>query len=147
MVAEPGRRAGMGRVLHGVLVFVILPIVRPRLFLPAVRLLSALLCLLPTGAALLVGQGQSLRAARSWRCRCCSSHTLNPVPSTELLCGAKFTSWSSLHVCCLVKPFTKPILKRSATNAKWRRNVSQYCTANSEELDPPSQTATGLFPF
>lgn len=59
MVAEPGRRARMGRVLHGVLVFVILVHVRAGLFLPAVRLLGALLHLLATSAALLVGQGQT----------------------------------------------------------------------------------------
>lgn len=59
MVAEPGRRAWMGWLLHGMLVFIILVSVGAGLFLLAVRLLRALLRLLPTGTALLVGQGQT----------------------------------------------------------------------------------------
>lgn len=44
---------------------------------------------------------ESLRAARPWRCRYCSSHILHHLPSKKLLCCAKFTSRSPLHLCLL----------------------------------------------
>lgn len=48
---------------------------------------------------------ESLRAARPWRCRYCSSHILHPLPSKKVLCCAKFTSRSSLHLWCLLNSF------------------------------------------
>lgn len=77
MVAEPGGCARMGRVFHGMLVFVVLVRIRVVIFLLTVRLLcTLLLCLLPTGAVLLVGQEQrhtSLRDKTSQR-HCCQQH-------------------------------------------------------------------------
>lgn len=151
MVAEPGRRARMGRVLHGMLVFVILVHIRAGLFLPAVRLLGALLHLLATSAALLVGQGQT----RVWGTLACEdaavAHhtfcTLRHLKRSRVMQNSLSGPPSIIHPTLRLP--AKPFHKARAETQCWEcrvmpQKVSRYFTAISQALAPPSQTASCL---
>lgn len=122
MVAEPGSCARMGRVFHGMLVFVVLIQIRVVIFLLAVRLLCALLLrLLPTGAVLLVEQEQRHTSLRDKTCQghSCQQHKnvwlgvsclLNKITAlinatAREVCQKICSSAGSRHQCTLKMPY------------------------------------------